>query len=102
VAVWLVLKRTLSLFSWKSKTMTANANVVCFGNTLNLSMQAQASNGKNAYFEAANSQTIQHNNLNQTTSHFTYSIIYTYNLLGGPRLTQQPNTGVNTRIPYTP
>jgi hypothetical protein len=82
--------------------MTANANVVTFGNTLNLSMQAQSSNGGNSYFEAANAQTFQHTSLEFTTSHFTYSTLYTYNLLGGPRLTQQPNTGVNTRVPYTP
>jgi hypothetical protein len=82
--------------------MSANANVACFGNTLNLSMQAQSSNGGNSYFEAANNQTLQRVSTLQTTSHFTYSVLYTYNLLAGTRLTQQPNTGINTRVPYTP
>jgi hypothetical protein len=82
--------------------MTVNANSVIFGNTLNISMQAQASNGGNYYAEASNSVTASHNNVSQSTSSFNYNVIYTYVMLGGPRLTQQPNTGVNTRVPYTP
>lgn len=89
-----------------NSTGNLSTSLMEFGTYFGYSANIQNANGAFSdgyqWIESANALNVLHGGILYDTSSFNYSTLYLYQMLGGPRLTQQPNTGINTRIPYTP
>lgn len=82
--------------------MATIANTAAYGFPIQNVAQNVASTDGNNFLESSNTQILQHLNLNLGTTIFSYPGWYLYAPLGIPRQTNSPNTGINTRIPFTP